>query len=673
LASTVDRPRRALPPRRERAVEPYRLTPKLATRLAILGALTLVLFAALFLRLWALQVLQGSQYRQTALSNQLRTVRLQAQRGVIVDRNGRVLVTNAAVTAIEIWPADLPNVYVRRYRELRRVATLAGVPLYQIAAAIKKHGSDRVTPVTIKTHAGRDLVNYLAERRSEFPGIQTAQTWERHYPYGSLAAQLLGYVTQISPAQLREPSLVKAGYEPGDDIGQAGVEAEYDSYLRGRPGLAQMRVDARGRPRSGLEPSRAPEPGHKLRLTLDLGLQQAAERGLAYGISLARSQGQWAAQGGAIVVLDPRDGSILAMASEPEYEPSVYAGRVTRAKLARQGLLEPEATQMNHPALNRAIDAMYPPGSTFKPVTAIAALQEHLISPYATLPCTGTYVSPDDRSHHVFHNWDPFVDEAMDLPTALARSCDTYFYRLGNDFYRLPPSAGQPLQKWAFRLGFGAPTGVDVGPEATGLVPTIAWLHRRFTPRNDKNWQVDQLWKPGDSIQLAIGQKDLLVTPLQMARLYALIANGGKLVTPHLRLDVENPNGTAVPMAALPAPRQVPGLDPTVLTPIRQGLLEATHLSFGTSYGVFGHFPYSIAGKTGTAEKVVDLPGFPHGSLQNQSWWCGYGPSQDAKLVVCAVIENGGHGGTAAAPAALQVFEQFFHVKSTQTSAVKSD
>jgi penicillin-binding protein 2 len=220
------------------------------------------------------------------------------------------------------------------------------------------------------------------------------------------------------------------------------------------------------------------------------------------------------------------------------------------------------------------------------------------------------------------------------------------------------------MQKWAEMFGFGKPTGVDIGPEAAGLVPTIGWRRQHFTTA------VDKLWKPGDSIQLAIGQGDLLVTPLQMARFYALLANGGKLVTPHVLMDVESPNGAAVPVPATPAPKIV-GVDPAALQVVQKGLWEATHLSFGTSYAVFGNFPVSIAGKTGTAEKVVSMPGYT--GLQNQSWWCGYGPSDSAKLVVCAVIENGGHGGDAAAPAAAQVFASYFHVKVKLAGPIHSD
>ena len=672
MASTTTRPPRPgrFLPREQNVVEPYRLTPRLALRVAVLGGLVALVFAVLFLRLWALQVLAGTKYVDQARSISSRTVPIQAARGVILDRNGKVLVTNAATTAVELWPADLPKTYVDRYNELRALARVTHVPLYEIAAAIKSHQGDPVTPVVIRQSARNSLVNYLAEHAAEFPGVETPPTYVRAYPYRALAAQVLGYVGEVSSAQLK--TLSKKGYKPGDVIGQAGVESSYDTYLRGIAGAAKMNVDSLGRPRSQLQETVISKPGHALRLTLDLKLQEAAQNALAYGIHLAQADGQWAARGGAIVALDPNDGSILAMASSPSYEPSVYAGRVTVKALNSQGLTAKTAAEKNYPSLNRALQATYPPGSVFKPVTALAAMQEHIVSPYATLPCTGTYTAPEDRSHRTFHNWDPNVNQQMDLPTALGYSCDTYFYQLGNDFYQLPSDRGQPLQKWSKIFGFGQDTGTDAGPEVPGLVPTIGWRHRKFTAKTDpRAWQVDRLWKPGNSIQLAIGQGDLLVTPLQMARFYALIANGGKLVTPHVLMDVENPNGTAVPVPALPAPQPVPGLDPAALQVVRQGLFEGTHMPFGTSYAVFGQFPVSIAGKTGTAEKVVSLPGYL--GVQNQSWWCGYGPTNSAKIVVCAVIENGGHGGTAAAPAAERVFSKFFHVNAHQLGPIHSD
>src|SRR5207247_2625822 len=247
------------------------------------------------------------------------------------------------------------------------------------------------------------------------PGVRVVDTFLRGYPYGSLAAQLLGYTSEISPDQLKQ--LWRKGYQAGDRIGQTGLEATYDSYLRGRAGLAQLRVDSLGRPRSQLVVHRTPVPGESIRLTLDIGLQRAAERALTYGIEKARLNGQWAANGGAIVALDPRDGSILAMASNPTYEPKLYTGRVSTRRLANAGLMPSTAEQHNFPSLNRAISGLYPSGSTFKPVTALAALETHVISPSTTLECTGHYTvyKEDGTVAQVFNNWDPYASSSMTL------------------------------------------------------------------------------------------------------------------------------------------------------------------------------------------------------------------------------------------------------------------
>jgi penicillin-binding protein 2 len=662
LASTTTRPPRRLPPRADSAetvVEPYRVTQRLSVRVAVIGAIVLGVFAALFLRLWALQVLAGTKYVDQAQAQSFRAVRLPAPRGTIVDRNGKRLVTNIAASAIQLWPADLPKNYNERYGELKRIAHATRVPLYEIARSIKERNGDLLTPVIVRETASDPMVTYLYEHSDEFPGVTIGRAYVRHYPYQTLASQLLGYVGAITQHQLKR---LGSAYDLNDELGQEGVESSYDSYLRGDAGEQRLHVDALGRPITGPQTAKVAKPGNTVRLTLDLKLQHAAENALTYGIHLAQADGRWAARGGAIVALDPRDGSILAMASSPSYKPSVYAGRVTQKALAEQGLTTKTAAEKNYPSLNRALQGTYPPGSVFKPVTALAAMQEHLVSPYAYLPCTGTYHSPNDNANHTFHNWDPYVSLQMDMPTALAYSCDTYFYQLGDRFFG---SRGRNLlQKWAAMFGFGKITGTDAGPEAPGLVPTLGWRQRYFKTA------IDKLWKPGDSIQLSIGQGDLLVTPLQMARFYALLANGGNLVTPHILLDVESPTGSTVPVPARPAPRHV-NVDPAALQIVRQGLWEATHVSFGTSYPIFGRFPVSIAGKTGTAEKVVSLPGYT--GLQDQSWWCGYGPTDDAKLVVCAVIENGGHGGTAAAPAAAQVFSSYFNVKVKPIVPSKTD
>src|SRR5262245_36425946 len=645
----------------------------MALRVAVLGGIVLLVFGALFLRLWALQVLSGTHYLHVARTNQIRTIRLDAPRGPILDRNGRVLVDNRGGTAAVLWPTDLPDKWHLRLRELKRLSKVVHVPVKEMLAGIAARKGDPLTPVIVKDPIGPNQFAYLREHQYQFRGLAFEDSFLRHYPHGDVASQLFGYVSEVSKQELKKKPF---GVVAGDKIGQAGVEAAFDPYLRGSPGYNRLRVNSLGIPQGSVEFGPQPQPGNAVRLTLDLKLQQAAQRALTYGMQLARDNncyGCWDANGGAVVALDPHDGSILALASAPTYNPGVYSGRVTMKKLAAQGLTPETAKEMNYPALDRALVGTYPPGSTFKPVTALAAMQQHLVSPYSTLPCTGSYTAPEDRGHQVFKNWDPYVSAQIDMPTALAISCDTYFYELGNRFYELPASAGHPLQAWASSFGFGRRTGIDVGPESSGLLPTPEWRGRTFTSKTDSCcWRIDSLCKPGDSIQLAIGQKDLLVTPLQMARFYALIANGGKLVTPHLLLSVDQSiTGGATPHPAAPAAQQI-NIDPGALDVVRRGLYKATHDPLGTSSAVFGSFPGEVAGKTGTAEKVLD-PGDGYARAFDQSWWCGYGPYGDPKLVVCALIENGGHGGTAAAPTALKVFEQYFHQKAPAIGAIHSD
>ena len=666
MAST--RPRRFLPsdPRVE---EPYRLTPQLALRVGVLGAVALAIFAVLFLRLWALQVLAASKYRSQASENRVRTLLIEAPRGPILDRDGRTLVSNVPGTRVELWPADLPKSWPAQRRELRQLSMVTGVPVAQILKKMRDAAGDPLTPIVVQYGIHTDQIDYLAEHATEFPGVQPAESYLRTYPYQSLAAHILGYVGPISEAEYKSDK--KLGYQPTDSIGQAGVEAEYDQYLRGRDGSAQLTVDSRGRPTSAVQLTTLQRPGNALRLTIDIDVQRAAEQALTYGIKLAHQNGEWAADGGAIVALDPRDGAVLALASNPTYKPSVYVSRDPSklAPLQNQAV----AAKDNYPGIDRAIDVGYPPGSTWKPVTALAAMEEHILQPNSTLLCSPSFTVPGVTGKgQTFTNWDPFVNQWINLTTALAESCDTYFYQLGYKFYLLPPSAGHPLQNWASRFGFGQPTGIDLQGEYAGLVPTPEWRRQHFAGK--PYTAIDRVWKPGYSVQLAIGQGDLLVTPLQMARFYALIANGGKLVTPYLVKDVEQPTGDPRAPRVLESlggqPPTPSGVDPAALKIVQEGLFAATHSPIGTSYGVFGNFPVPIAGKTGTAQKLFKLPGYPNGVELNQSWWCGYGPTDKPTIVVCAVIENGGHGGTAAAPAALKVFEEYFHKHGTLTSHI---
>jgi penicillin-binding protein 2 len=662
------RPGRFLP-RDPRVDAPYRLTPQLVFRIGILGFLVLTAFAVLFVRLWSLQVLSGNEFLVAAQNNQLRTEAVDAPRGAIKDRYGRTLVDNTNATTVKIWPAFLPK--RGAYAEVRRLARILDVPLADVTSQIKKHRRDPLTAVTVKEGVSFAEVAYLREHVREFPGMRIKNTFIRSYRYGDLAPHILGYVGEISPEQLK----ARKGYALGDKIGQGGIESSFDKELRGRAGVDQYRVDSLGQPTSDIEHKELYVPGYGLRLTLDAKLQRAAQQAVIDGINRAQADKKWYAKAGAVVAIDPKDGAIRALASYPTFDPSVYTRRKEK-ELAP--LLDPEVAQAsNYPALDRAIAGAYPPGSTFKPVTALAAMQEHILTPYHSLPCTGSYTVDGQK----FNNWDPGANAMMTLPTALAQSCDTYFYQVGKAFYDLPPDRGQPLQKWAKTFGFGLPTGLDVGPETSGLLPTIKWKQATFTKETDPCcWQVDRIWKSGDSVQLAIGQKDMLASPLQMARFYALLANGGKLVKPHLVSAIEQGGGsTTGPTQGSPIvlrryqpPAQELNLDPAAIDVIRQGLYEATHSAGGTSSGVFGHFPKAIAGKTGTAEKLIDA-GDGYMRKENTAWWCGFGPYEKPDLVVCAVIENGGYGGEVAAPSALHVFEEYFGIQAARVDTKQAD
>ena len=650
-------PRGFLPPD-PRVEEPYRVTPQAAIRIAILGVVAVTIFCALFFRLWALQVISGERYLEVAKNNQVRTFRAPAPRGSILDRNGVVLVSNKPGTAVQLWPAAFDQATPERQQfVLHSLSKLLTIPYSEIRADLLARKDDLLTPITIKENVQEDKINYLLEHQNDFPGVQINQTYQRHYDQGGIAAQTLGYVNEISQQQLDDRQ--GKGYAAGDRIGQTGVEATYDTYLRGLPGIGRVYVDALGRVTSAREFQQLPEAGDNVRLTIDAGLQKTAEDALAYGIRLAHEDGQWAADGGALVAMNPNTGEILALASNPTFDPSVYTGRVDKKDLEQ--LADQSA---NHPTLDRATAGLYPPGSTFKPVTALAALETGLLSPDEPIQCTPKEVVDGQT----FTNWDPYVNTPMTLTTALAASCDTYFYQVALRFYERTDS---PLQRWARSMGFGARTGIDIGPEEPGRIPTPAWRRHYFKT------EIDKIWTSGDSVQLGIGQGDVLVTPLQMTRFYAMLANGGKLVEPHVVQSVEEPATPGQPPVVLrpysPKPAKDVGLNPNNIRVVQEGLYDATHANYGTSTGIFGSFPTTIVGKTGTAEKYVSLPGYQ--GLQDQAWWCGYGPYEKPTLAVCAMIENGGHGGVVAAPVALQVFQKFFKVDPNSYSAavVNSD
>jgi penicillin-binding protein 2 len=601
-------------------------------RVGMLAMLAAALAGVLFIRLWSLQVLNGPRYEAAAGRQAFRAVTLPAARGRIVDSNGRVLADTKGRLVVEALPSALGRGSGTSWRPSRRgravlqsLAVLTETPLHTLVRRIRT-GLVRspYTPPVVVERLRAPLDAYLEERARRFPGLRVDVLPERQYPQGALGGEFLGLLGEVDARQLRERAY--RGYRAGDVIGRSGVEATYDRLLNAGPRRAVVPVDALGRaqgPLRVLPPRRHPR---SLRLSIDARLQRAAERAIRSGLALAHRAGHADARAGAAVVMNPRTGAIYALASYPDFN-QVAAAR-DPARLVGGGV-------PGQPLLNRAVQGAYPLGSTFKPIVAEAALASGLITPSSVVPCTGSLTV----GSVVFRNVEAGANSLLTLPQALSISCDTWFYRLGTAFYASRPLA---MQAWARRLGFGAGTGIDLPGEAAGVVPTPAWLRKTFRAP-------ERPWYPGDSVNLSIGQGFLTATPLQLAVAYSALANGGTLVRPHVADAVLAPGGRVLRRLRFPPVRRVPLAG---LQAIRDGLYMATHE--GTSAAVFGDFPVAVAGKTGTAQT---------GSGSDDSWFASWAPAGRPRVVVVVLIEHGGFGAEAAAPAAREIYSAFFRVR----------
>jgi penicillin-binding protein 2 len=603
------------------------LTPRTAVRIAILGAIAMSLLGLLLVRLWFLQVISGEDYAAAAESNRLRTVITEAPRGNILDRNGDVLVANRPGKNVVVHPRDLTG--SRREEVLARLAPKLHLPVGELIKKVDDGDSRPLEPVVLAENVAPRLYYYLAQRRRQYPGVGLENTYLRTYPQGDLAAHVLGQVGKIGADDI--DAYRRRGYAGNETVGKGGIEQEYEQFLKGTPGKDVVEVDAAGEP-VGREvvSSQAPSPGHDIQLSIDGPTQRAMQDALREQVSLGSSTGA------AGVALDPATGEVLAMASYPTYDPSVFVDGTTKQ-------IDRVNTSPDTPALNRAIGGRYPSGSTFKVITASAALQAGYITPGELVD------SPAEVTLYkqVFPNFKHIAHGEVDLPRALEVSSDTYFYKLGDRFYR---AQGSPLQAEAEDFGLGRDTGIDLPGEEPGLVPTPAWKRRNYAGPafND----LDRDWKPGDTIQLAVGQGFLLATPLQMAVAYAAVADGGVVRTPTLARRVQDPNGRVVQELSQGRPTHKLDVSAGNLTAIRQGLYEAANGPDGTSTGVFGGLPEKdrVAGKTGTAEVEGGA---------DHSWFVGYAPFNDPKIVVAIVVERGGTGANAAAPAVCRTMAAF--------------
>jgi penicillin-binding protein 2 len=625
-------------------------------RFTLFVMVIVVLIGVLLVRLWFLEVVQGDHYKAMAEGNRVREVALQAQRGSILDRNDKEMVINRQALCIFVDPTEFAKLDDKEL-QVERLASMLVMQPQDIMKEVQGPDVQPHQPVLIKKDVDPQTWFYIAERQADFPWVSASEMPVREYKPGeeSLAAHVLGYLGQISQDQL--DVLKDKGYKASDIVGTSGVEAYYEDTLRGIDGKKTVEVDAKGMPLQVLGQD-DPQPGKTLVLTIDKDLQKVLEDSLHSNIAYARTfydaerQKNYAAPAGAAVVLDCTNGDILAMASEPTFNLKNFVGGIDE-----QQWTELNDPKNNYPLNNRAIVGQYPPGSTFKVITGMAALQDLGATAYTPFFC-----------NHVFNEGE-FKDFPktcwgthgnIDFTDAIIQSCDTVFYHLGYQFYQKREQNGwvTRLQDYATLAGLGQKTGVDLPNEFEGRVPTPQWKWE-FNQGNPDYQQ----WYPGDTVNMAVGQGDILLTPLQLANVYAAIANRGPFFRPHVGKEILTWQGETVENIQ---PVQIgditnPGNDSGVsvsksnLDIIRQALTGVVS-GLGTAAGVFQGFPLQqvpVAGKTGTAEVAGKQP---------CAWFACYAPADNPKYAIAVMIEEGGHGGAAAAPVARRVLEQLFGI-----------
>lgn len=607
---------------------------RLSVRVAVFAGLAIVLFAVGVLRLWQLEILNGDDYLQQANDNRIAEIRVQPPRGKVVDRNGKVLVSNRTRNELRVTPVELPSPGPELKSELSGLSQVTGISYRSLKRKLKPENAD--VPggaVVLSQDLGLEKVFYLRENRDRFPGVDVERVFVRDYPRGYLAAHLFGNVGEVTAEQLKLPRY--RGLRQGDLVGQSGIEYEYDRFLRGAPGATRIQVDSLGNTRGTLADKPA-TAGQNVRLTIDSDLQATGEAALgSFGLP------------GAFVAIDPNTGEILAMGSTPTFDPSIFTKPITESQYKQL-----TAKQNDAPLANRAIQGLYPTGSIFKLITATAGLEDGLIAPDTIVDDTGT-VTVDTIS---FKNAGDKVYGPIDMTDALRVSSDVYFYKLG--LAAKASGDGGQIQDWAKLYGLGETTGIDLPAETEGLVPNPKWRNQLFA-----EGLTDRPWTDGDNVNLSVGQGDLQANPLQMAIAYSALANGGTVVTPHLAQSIETVTGEAIEEVRPAAKRQIdfsPGTRETII----KGLEEALQKPTGTAYQVFGNWKIKVAGKTGTAERGTTIP--------DQSWFAAMAPADDPEIVVVATVERGGFGADVAAPVVARILESYFKISQVPSATGRS-
>jgi penicillin-binding protein 2 len=610
-------------------------------RLPFLMIVILLVFGAFIVRLFQLQIIMGEVFAEESDKNSVRLVRLEAPRGDILDREGRMIASTRPAFGLQVLPSDLRNPDLA----FRALGQLLG----EEAAGLREQFGDprgraRFQPVRLAGDLSYDLLASVESHLYALPGVMTDVRPRRHYLGGDLAAHLLGYLGEVQRQQLETRAY--AGYRSGDVIGQAGIEALEQSRLRGRDGGRNVVVDVRGRVVDVLD-EEDPIAGGSVTLTLDLDLQQAAEAGF-----LPDAIGD-PPKMGALVAMDVETGDILALVSKPSYDPNAFAGGVS-ATTWKALTGDPW-----RPLQDRAISGQYPPGSTYKAIVAVSALQEKVITPGGLVYCPGHFT----LGRRTYRCWKKEGHGAMSLRDALIQSCDVYFYtaglKLGID----------RLAFFARGFSLGRRTGISLPSEQPGLVPTAAWKETRF----------GEPWGAGETVSASIGQGFNLVTPLQLAVAYAAIANGGRVVRPRLILSQQDSEGHLIPGPA-PETRSTVPVSEKNLALVRDALTGVVEEPRGT--GGRARVPgMRVAGKTGTAQVVhmkhtedLDDDEVPV-KYRDHAWFVAYAPADAPRIVVAVLNEHGGHGGSAAAPIAQRVLARWTekHFPAAQLAEVKAE
>jgi penicillin-binding protein 2 len=582
-------------------------------KILIIAYVVVAAFLLLIMRLWQLQILQGKEYRKLSEANRLRIISIPAPRGIIFDRNGIQLVKNSPYYYASLIPDEFD---IRKVDSLSKVLNM---PIEEILEEINKNGLSPFSPIRLKQGLSFTEVALIEARRSDFPGLIIEAEVSREYLYGDVGSHLIGYLGKLNPSQSKDPAL--KDIPPDTFIGQWGVELLFDKSLRGTLGKRVIEVDALGREIRLLQ-EKPPIKGKDITLSIDINLQEEAEK--AFG-----------EKAGALVAIKPDTGEILGMVSKPSFDPNLFAKGISYDKWIA-------ITQdKKNPMLNRALQSQYPPGSVFKIVTAIAGLEEGVISPETRVDCRGGI----DYGRWHFGCWRKQGHGVVSLHRAIVESCDTYFYeagkRLGID----------KIYDYATNLGLGKKTGIELGREKQGLIPNTNWkLENKKHP-----------WYLGETFNAAIGQGYVAVTPLQLAVMTSTIANGGNLYKPTLIKDAQPIISGKVKIRS------------DTLEIVKSGLFGVVNEPGGTGWAAKSQL-MSIGGKTGTAQVVAikrDSQYLPE-KFRDHAWFVAFAPVEKPEIALAVLVEHGGHGGGAAAPIAKRAIEGYMNSKNKKPEFISS-